>query len=183
MYLPDLKIGIEYDGAYFNNTDAAKIKENRKNEILKENDITLIRIKEIKDTSGIMDNNSNVIYTKIYQTDLDLSNMIKELIKRINYIKNSDYHVDIDITLDRSDIFNQYINLEKEKSLLKVNPSVAEEWHPKKNEKLLPEHVTPSSNKKVWWLCKEGHEWEAVINSRNKGSGCPVCYKNNHERK
>lgn len=183
VYLPDLKIGIEYDGAYFHNTDSAKIRENRKNEILKGNDIALIRIKEIKDTSDIMDNNSNVIYRKIYQTDLDLSNMINELIKRINYINNSDFQVDIDITLDRSDIYNQYINLEKEKSLLKVNPSVAEEWHPTKNGNLLPEHVKPSSNKKVWWICKEGHEWEAVINSRNKGSGCPICYKNNHKRK
>ena len=30
--------------------------------------------------------------------------------------------------------------------------------------------------KRVWWKCKNGHEFEGVINSRNyKKSGCPVC--------
>ena len=35
------------------------------------------------------------------------------------------------------------------------------------------------SGKKVWWLCKDGHEWQAIINHRNRGSGCPICYKKN----
>ncbi len=56
-----------------------------------------------------------------------------------------------------------------------VNPDLAKEWHPTKNEDLNPEDVTSGSNKKVWWLCNEGHEWEAQINSRNSGRGCPYC--------
>ena len=28
---------------------------------------------------------------------------------------------------------------------------------------------------KVWWKCKNGHEWEAVIHTRVKGVGCPYC--------
>ena len=35
----------------------------------------------------------------------------------------------------------------------------------------------PNSNKKVWWKCCNGHEWQATINSRNNGAGCPVCAK------
>lgn len=31
------------------------------------------------------------------------------------------------------------------------------------------------SNKKVWWICPKGHEYEASPNNRNKPSGCPVC--------
>lgn len=27
----------------------------------------------------------------------------------------------------------------------------------------------------MWWSCKNGHEWESIINSRAKGSGCPYC--------
>ncbi|WP_081825481.1 zinc-ribbon domain-containing protein [Bacillus sp. UNC41MFS5] len=38
--------------------------------------------------------------------------------------------------------------------------------------------VTPGSDKKVWWICKKGHEWEAHIYSRNSGRGCRECYKN-----
>ena len=35
--------------------------------------------------------------------------------------------------------------------------------------------VLPNSNKKAWWLCKNGHEWQAVIANRTNGRGCPVC--------
>jgi glutaredoxin len=55
------------------------------------------------------------------------------------------------------------------------NPGLVREWHPTKNGKLGPRDVTPASGKKVWWLCKEGHEWIATIYSRNRGSGCPIC--------
>ena len=172
IYLPELNIGIEYDGAYFHKGKVSIERENRKDEILKNSGITLIRVKEIETSK---DNNENIIYTKIYKNDDELTNTIKYLIMYINNITGLLFEVDIDIKRDRNEIYNQYINLEKERSLLAINPNIATEWHPTKNGKLLPEHVTPSSNKKVWWICKEGHEWEAVINSRNKGIGCPYC--------
>jgi hypothetical protein len=56
-----------------------------------------------------------------------------------------------------------------------VNPTLAKEWHPKKNGTLTPENVTPSSGKKVWWKCKKGHEWETYISNRAKGYHCPYC--------
>lgn len=61
------------------------------------------------------------------------------------------------------------------KSLLDVNPLLAEEWHPLKNNNLRPELVTANCNKKVWWLGKCGHEWEATVGARNRGTGCPIC--------
>ena len=60
-------------------------------------------------------------------------------------------------------------------NLYVLKPGLAREWHTRKNPGLTPYEVTPGSGKKVWWICKEGHEWEAVINSRNRGSGCPFC--------
>lgn len=59
--------------------------------------------------------------------------------------------------------------------LYTVNPSLAREWHPNKNGPLTPKDVTPGSNKKVWWVCSKGHEWEAPIRSRSRGSKCPYC--------
>ena len=56
-----------------------------------------------------------------------------------------------------------------------VNPELAGEWHPDKNGSLTPEDVTPGSMKKVWWMCSRGHEWQAIINNRNKGTKCPYC--------
>ena len=63
----------------------------------------------------------------------------------------------------------------KENCLKIVNPGLAQEWHPTKNKPLPPDQVLPNSNKKVWWLCPKGHEWEANISNRNHGTGCPFC--------
>lgn len=61
-------------------------------------------------------------------------------------------------------------------SLATRMPSLAKEWHPTKNEPLLPTDVTIASGRKVWWQCGAcGHEWAAVIGSRSKGAGCPQC--------
>ncbi len=65
----------------------------------------------------------------------------------------------------------------KEHNLGVANPALIKEWHPTKNEKLTPFYVTPNSHKKVWWLCKNGHEWQAAVGTRNKGIGCPFCAK------
>ncbi len=56
-----------------------------------------------------------------------------------------------------------------------INPTLSKQWHPAKNFKLTPKDVTPNSGKKVWWKCEHGHEWQALINNRRKGTGCPFC--------
>lgn len=55
-------------------------------------------------------------------------------------------------------------------------PALAAQWHPTQNGSLTPEQVTASSNRKVWWICEEGHAYQAVVASRTTGgSGCPYC--------
>lgn len=55
-------------------------------------------------------------------------------------------------------------------------PSIAEQWHSEKNESLTPDNVSPFSNRKVWWRCELGHEYQALIATRtNKNSSCPYC--------
>jgi hypothetical protein len=63
----------------------------------------------------------------------------------------------------------------KDNCLKTKNPSLASQWHPVKNGDLKPEDVLPGSRSRVWWLCEKGHEWQAIINSRNHGYGCPYC--------
>ena len=72
-------------------------------------------------------------------------------------------------------LFMKSVKAKIKKSLGESNPSLAKEWHPTKNVKLSPNDVTPKVRKKVWWICKKGHEWEARIFSRNRGRGCPYC--------
>ena len=56
------------------------------------------------------------------------------------------------------------------------HPEIASDWHPQKNEDLLPTQVTSGSNKRIWWLCAEcGHEWQTSVANRVAGKGCPVC--------
>ena len=56
-----------------------------------------------------------------------------------------------------------------------VNPTLAMEWNYEKNDGVTPADVMPNSNKKVWWECSKGHEWQASIADRNQGRGCPYC--------
>ncbi len=60
-------------------------------------------------------------------------------------------------------------------NLAVVNPELATQWHPTKNLPITPRDIAPKSNKKVWWLCNSDHTWDATINNRAKGDGCPYC--------
>ena len=62
-------------------------------------------------------------------------------------------------------------------SLSTISPNIAKEWHPIKNGRLTAYDVTPNSGKKVWWKCPKetDHEWEASVDNRAKGKGCPCC--------
>lgn len=61
-------------------------------------------------------------------------------------------------------------------SLASLNPDLASEWHPTLNGDLTPDIVACRSNKNRWWLSKEcGHHWEATVDKRAEGGGCPYC--------
>jgi DNA-directed RNA polymerase subunit RPC12/RpoP len=55
-----------------------------------------------------------------------------------------------------------------------LNPDLAKEWNFKKNS-IKPDEVSIKSNKKIWWICAEGHDWKTTINHRSNGTGCPIC--------
>ena len=65
---------------------------------------------------------------------------------------------------------------DKDNNLFITIPEVAKEWHPTKNGELTAKNVKAGSNKKVWWLCSKGHEWDATVQNRAiLKSGCPEC--------
>ena len=53
-------------------------------------------------------------------------------------------------------------------------PDIVKEWNFDKNM-IMPDAVSAFSGKKVWWKCKEGHEWQATVSNRVNGNGCPRC--------
>ena len=56
-------------------------------------------------------------------------------------------------------------------------PSIAKEWHPIKNGSTKPSDVMPGTDKKYWWLCEKGHEYQATPDKRTgkDKTGCPYC--------
>lgn len=172
VYLPEYKIGIEYDGAYYHNSKKAEEREVRKQEKLNELGIVLVRVREIEGKTG-----EHTIYVKPGANDIELSQMLNTLVTIVSNLVNLTLSVDVDVMRDRNKIYEQYIQSEKGNSLAVKNPQLAKEWNFEKNGTLLPEYVGVHSNKKVWWKCQEGHEWQAVISSRSKGAGCKECYQ------
>jgi hypothetical protein len=63
-------------------------------------------------------------------------------------------------------------------SLANVAPSLAAQWHPRRNGKLRPVDVFHRANRVAWWNCgvAPDHEWHAVVADRRRsGAGCPFC--------
>lgn len=66
--------------------------------------------------------------------------------------------------------------LSEQYNLEVCNPKLSKEWDTENNKSLKPTMVSPFSSKKVWWKCSAcGNKWQAVISSRNNGTGCPYC--------
>ena len=88
-------------------------------------------------------------------------------------LKTSPGHV----SRGRGCLYCQGNKASKENNLSTNHPEIGAEWHPSKNDQLKPEDITLASNKKVWWLCPKGHEYDMAINNRTakRRSGCPFC--------
>ena len=65
----------------------------------------------------------------------------------------------------------------KEKRYVSDNAQLMAEWDWEKNNEIgsYPDKLTCGSEKKVWWKCSKGHEWQASITHRNNGRRCPYC--------
>ena len=180
IFIPGLKIGIEYDGEFWHRKKRKQ--DLRKNTELKDK-ITLIRVRDkglnLLTDHDIKQTTTNLTVETIKSILHQISKLIKiestEVLARIsNYSKNKNWVASEDFR--KLHAARNHINLEESISFL--FPKISEEWHPIKNEPLLPKYFTPGSNKKVWWKCNKGgdHEWEAQIADRClNGTGCAVC--------
>lgn len=163
IYIPSLKIAIEYDGYYWHKHRTKKDLE--KNYKCKKDGIKLYRIRE-----GMSPLNDSSIDYVVLENQKNLSKVLEEILSEI-----IGTCVNIDIETDAVAIESLRVFTEKENSLLFSNSGVAKEWNYEKNGNLKPEHFAPNSHKKVWWKCDKGHEWQAAIVNRNKGRKCPYC--------
>jgi len=163
IYIPSKKLAIEYDGYFWHKSKIDKDLE--KNVKCKKDGIKLYRIRE-----GLPSLNDTSIDCVIQKNQKDLQETLSKILSEI-----SETNIDINIERDIIDIENLREHKEKESSFLFSNSVLAIEWNYEKNINLRPEHFSKNSNKKVWWKCIKGHEWQSTINHRYNGRGCPYC--------
>lgn len=64
-----------------------------------------------------------------------------------------------------------------------THPEISNMWHPIRNKNMNISETTYSSNKRVWWICDKGHEWEQspnVMTSQKRKYICYQCYIENN---
>jgi len=64
---------------------------------------------------------------------------------------------------------------EGDQHLADAKPELLKEWHPTRNPNLRARDASLNHPDAVWWICSQGHEWEATIRFRLTGMGCPTC--------
>ena len=163
IYIPSMGIGVEYDGIAYHRTDKHKQREIKKYNICKKHDIYLVRIREDVESA------SDHICDKAILLTSDLTSAIQQLKE---FLPNLD---DIDVARDEALIKSKYLSEREKNSLLYNCPDLCSEWHSEKNYPLTPEMFSVHSKEKVWWKCKQGHYWPAIIDDRVRGNGCPYC--------
>lgn len=168
IYIPSLKIGIEYDGAAFHRTRIQHDRELKKYRICHDNNVFLIRIKENIETTT--ESSCDVLLF----AEKGMNDIINQLSGYIAGLKSIDY----DAERDRETIQDSFMSALVNGSLSHIDPELAKEWNYARNA-LGPDVFMAGSCEKVWWICKKGHEWKATIDSRHgRGTNCPYCSNN-----
>lgn len=174
IYLPALRLGIEYDGEAWHKSGKKDLKKDLR---CLANGVRLIRIREPKcpHIQGI-----GPCYNLPDTKESSLAAAIEFIFQmlRDEYSVNIPPEIHVDIASNRIKIYELMELRNKENSLAILQPQLAREWNHLKNGSLTPDMIYERANKKVWWLCPTcGHEWDAVVASRVAGNGCPKCGK------
>lgn len=173
IFIPSLSLGIEYDGRAWHGDPK---KDYTKSELLRENGITLIRIRE--DNTELSDG-SIYLHVSEKATSSDtryLKDTIEELFEIIRSKYNLNCYPDIDIDRDNPQIVSSIELTRKEGSLETLFPQIAAEWDFEKNAPLNPDFVKAKSKRRYWWVCSSNHHYIMAVCSRTcAGQSCPYC--------
>lgn len=180
VFIPSLRIGIEYDGEFYHRSEKRYNNDLRKNALLSEQGITLVRVRETGCHS--MSDENCVIYSYKYDNDYNgLSIVIGQLIQYLCTKAGIRHNKDVKIDEYKNLILKDISAVPKGEDLASLYPSLVDEWDFKANYPLTPQMFLPKSSKKTDWICKKcGYHWETMISSRTKGYGYPRCAKRQH---
>lgn len=186
IFVPSIRVGIEFDGAAWHNTEELHQKERTKYQICQKNNIKLIRVKER--TGNEWRDVSDVTYTlHDRRNKRDLEVIIQVILDRMDPFSNmwtrkriNDIHSRVHVNIKRDEnAIREYLT-PIANSLAELRPDLVKDWNYEKNGNLKPTMFGINSNDRVWWKCaKCGHEWRTSIIHRGgiRRSGCPECSK------
>ena len=167
VFIPQINIGIEYDGKVFHSNDSNRIRDAKKYGICKKKGIILIRITDNMQSEIMINCDHKIAIPKA--DDVYLSYAISTLLFKLGKPTN------VNVAADRLDILKYLTSFDN--SLDELFPELAKEWSYDKNS-FSPCNIHPGSNEKVWWTCEKcGHEWKtspAERTGRDK-TRCPIC--------
>jgi hypothetical protein len=177
IFIPGLRIAIECDSVYWHGERLEHDK--RKNVALRDSGITLIRVRE----EGLEKTSDRDIFVSPRDSEFKVvSTLVKRLGEEKSLTESAKNSIGTYLRRNRLANGSEYQRLLQMlpsplpgRSLQEQNPNLAGQWHPRRNGSLTARNVSSSSNKKIWWICGKGHEWEATVNERSRGRGCPYC--------
>ncbi len=172
IYIPTLKVGIEYDGKAWHDNKRSKKKASEKYSICKKESIVLIRVSELKPDQDKWED--YYVYRESF-TPFGLDETIK---KTLSIVSKED--ISVDTERDRSEIMKSYITVIRDRSITKKFPKSVQEWDIEKNNGITTDMVSATSSYSYWWRCKLGHSYKmSPANKLIAGHGCPIC--SNHK--
>ena len=182
IYIPSIKLGIEYDGEVWHKENNFE-RELKKYKICKKYHIKLLRLKEKRYENDILTADKILHIEKMYKKE-NLYKAIFFIMSDISpetnmwTIKTIDrWYTNLDVNLERDELdIRKYMSELSYNSLYDLYPGIAAEWNYNKNDNLTPRMVKPKSDIKVWWICpKCNNEYKSSISHRTEGTGCPKC--------
>jgi very-short-patch-repair endonuclease len=180
VFIPEINVGIEYDGVRYHKDHLKKESDLRKNKKLNKLGIHLIRIRE-KGLFKLTEDDILQVKTLIQKKEIDeVLIRIKKIISKLEYVVKINDYLSKSEFMNRDGFNKVYLNQPFpifESSIAATHKHLLKEWDYKKNKKIKPEHFLASSPLKVWWICeKHKHSCLATIRDRAyKNAKCKTC--------
>ena len=179
IFIRDISVGVEVDGVYWHRHKRRYDKDKSKNHNLKQKGIEVFRIRE-KGLRKI--GKYDIVHNSNKDTFSSISKLLDQIIKTTELPKSTlrsiqKYQKGKILVNEKyfKTLWDRFPKPLPGKSFIELYPEPAREWYQKRNGTLTPYDVFPGAHKKVWWKCKKGHEWQAMVYNRSNGYGCPYC--------
>jgi len=180
IFIPDLKIGIEYDGVYWHHKKRAALeREQRKYDICKKHGVRLYRVREKKKNTDETPPADWCLFLSSDSPDsAEFNQTVNQVLRKIvSEVNISGLHIpSINVDRDRYEIIS-YLKGPVKNSIQEIAPDLINEWDYEKNGELKPYMISAGSSQPVYWICSKCRfNWKTQVYKRVKNhTGCPKC--------